>query len=386
MICCPPYFSNLDLHGDASFESHFIVVILNDHPVQVADDQVVVEALHPPVLVQHALRHRVPRASEEVIVVTTGSGLFCILVLCLPAHPLRQAVLDHLVHQLQQKPDLYLAVRLLRPLGVECVFASPDLDDLASQESRLIHLAGDDLRAANYTGSLVSLLQEGEAFVKRNSHKGWFKEPDRRVELPDYPERSVTEGIVNALIHRDYLIVGSEVHIDMFDDRLEIFSPGGMYDGINVQDRDIMRVPSERRNPNLTDVFTRLIYMERRGSGFKKIIEDYQFQRNYTGELAPEFLSEHGAFFLTLKNLNYYQGSNKGTNQGTNQGSKVDWEERKELVINLIRKDSTIKTTDIQKHLALTERQLSRTLKMLKDDGRLDREGSSRSGRWIVHD
>ena len=76
-----------------------------------------------------------------------------------------------------------------------------------------------------------------------------------------------------------------------------------MFDGINVQDRDIMTIPSRRRNPIIADVFSRLIYMERRGSGFKKIIEDYQFQHNYTDELAPEFLSEHGAFFLTLKNL-----------------------------------------------------------------------------------
>lgn len=238
----------------------------------------------------------------------------------------------------------------------------------------------DALDDAEYTGSIISLLQEGEAFVKRNSHKGWFKEPDRRVELPDYPERSVTEGIVNALIHRDYLVVGSEVHIDMFDDRLEIFSPGGMYDGINVQDRDIMRVPSERRNPILADVFTRLIYMERRGSGFKKIIEDYQFQHNYTEELAPVFLSEHGAFFLTLKNLNYYQGSN----QGTNQGSNVDWDERKEKVLNLIQSDPAIKTSEIQSTLGLSERQLSRTIKMLKDDGRLSRKGSSRSGNWVI--
>lgn len=120
--------------------------------------------------------------------------------------------------------------------------------------------------------------------------------------------------------------------------------------------------------------------MERRGSGFKKIIEDYQFQHNYTEELAPVFLSEHGAFFLTLKNLNYYQGSN----QGTNQGSNVDWDERKEKVLNLIQSDPAIKTSEIQSTLGLSERQLSRTIKMLKDDGRLSRKGSSRSGNWVI--
>lgn len=99
--------------------------------------------------------------------------------------------------------------------------------------------------------------------------------------MPDYPERAVLEGLVNALIHRSYLQTGSEVHIDMFDDRIEIYSPGGMISGISLMDKDILKVPSKRRNPVLADIFNRLKYMERRGSGFKKIIMDYQKQRNY---------------------------------------------------------------------------------------------------------
>lgn len=80
-------------------------------------------------------------------------------------------------------------------------------------------------------------------FVINNSKKSWKKIATGRIKMPDYPERTVLEGIVNALIHRNYLEIGSEVHIDMFDDRIEIYSPGGMYDGTKVQDRDLMRVP-----------------------------------------------------------------------------------------------------------------------------------------------
>lgn len=76
---------------------------------------------------------------------------------------------------------------------------------------------------------------------------------------------------MNGLVHRDYLDMGSEVHIDIFDDRLEIYSPGGMYDGTLIQDRDIGNVPSKRRNPVVADIFSRLDYMERRGSGFKRL-------------------------------------------------------------------------------------------------------------------
>ena len=106
----------------------------------------------------------------------------------------------------------------------------------------------------------------------------WKKESDRRVEYPEYPERSIFEGLVNGLVHRDYLDMGSEVHIDIFDDRLEIYSPGGMYDGTLIQDRDIGNVPSKRRNPVVADIFSRLDYMERRGSGFKKIMQAYEVE------------------------------------------------------------------------------------------------------------
>lgn len=171
----------------------------------------------------------------------------------------------------------------------------------------------------------------------------------------------------------------------MYDDRLEIYSPGGMYDGIPVQERNILTVPSRRRNPIIADVFSRLGFMERRGSGFKKIIQDYQSQRNYTDGLAPVFKSEYGSFFLTLKNLNYYQGSNQGSKQGSNQ-ERIDWENRKNAVLALIRTDDRISTRTIQETLGLTERQLSRTIKQLKDEGRLNREGSSRNGHWKTND
>ncbi len=89
----------------------------------------------------------------------------------------------------------------------------------------------------------------------------------KRIEFIDYPEDAVREAIVNALVHRDYNIIGSEVHIDMYDDRLEIISPGGMYDGKNIQEVDIDKVASIRSNPIVADIFSRLDYMERRGSG-----------------------------------------------------------------------------------------------------------------------
>ena len=92
---------------------------------------------------------------------------------------------------------------------------------------------------------LMSLQPNAVSFVRNNSRKKWWKENDYREELPDYPERAVTEAIANAIIHRDYMQMGSEIHIDMYDDRLEIYSPGGMMDGRLIQQLNPLTVPSK---------------------------------------------------------------------------------------------------------------------------------------------
>ena len=167
----------------------------------------------------------------------------------------------------------------------------------------------DALDSAEHSGSLIILLNEGVGFVKRNMKTRWKKTANSRIEMPDYCERSVFEALVNALIHRDYLILGSEVHIDIYDDRLTISSPGGMADGTRIQERDITNISSTRRNPVLADVFARLGYMERQGSGFKKITEAYYAAHNYRAELEPKFYSDGTSFQVTLYNLNYGQAT-----------------------------------------------------------------------------
>ncbi len=96
----------------------------------------------------------------------------------------------------------------------------------------------DALDSAEYSGSLIMLLNEGVGFVKRNMKMLWKKTANSRIEMPDFCERSVFESLVNGLIHRDYLVNGSEVHIDIFDDRLVVYSPGGFLNlFINIQSR-----------------------------------------------------------------------------------------------------------------------------------------------------
>ncbi len=74
---------------------------------------------------------------------------------------------------------------------------------------------------------------------------GWVKMPNTASTCPTIPSRAIFEGLVNHLIHRDYTVMGGEVHIDIYDDRVELLSPGAMLDGTDSR-RDIYNVPSIR--------------------------------------------------------------------------------------------------------------------------------------------
>ena len=99
----------------------------------------------------------------------------------------------------------------------------------------------------------------------------WKKAPTSRIEMPEYAKRNCLEALTNALIYRSYLELDSEVHVDIFGDRLEITSLGGMVSGKNIQDLDLSKsIISKHRNPVLADVFARLGYMEAAGKRYQE--------------------------------------------------------------------------------------------------------------------
>lgn len=161
-------------------------------------------------------------------------------------------------------------------------------------------ISEDAIDDKEYTGSIISLLENADLFIKNNSKQSWKIVGMDRIELEDYPATARREAIVNALIHRDYQILGSEIHIDMFDDRLEITSPGGMFDGSLIQNLEIKNIPSVRRNVIISDIFSRLHYMERRGSGLSRIIESYS-----DCETKPKFISDSLSFTVIFPNKSY---------------------------------------------------------------------------------
>ena len=222
---------------------------------------------------------------------------------------------------------------------------------------------------AEYSGSVISLIDNGEAFIKRNAKKMWRKTANSREEMPEYVERSYHEALVNAIAHRDYLIYGSEVHIDIFDNRMEIYSPGGMPDGSVIQERDPLMVPSTRRNPVLADIFNRLGYMERKGSGFGKIIGGYEFQINYDESKKPSFRSDRYQFTVIMPNLNY------------DVPQDVPQDLMDVQIIKLIRNDKKISTEKIADVLGVSTKTVKRHIKKMNN---VRYVGRGYSGYWEI--
>ncbi len=110
----------------------------------------------------------------------------------------------------------------------------------------------------------------------------------------------------------------------------------------------------------------------------------------YTEELAPAFRSEHGSFFLTLKNLNYYQNSIDAINGGINGGINgeinggINLSETENQILAAIIQNPHITRSDLAGNLGFGTSTVDRTIKKLKDMDILTRIGSNKSGYWDV--
>ena len=144
--------------------------------------------------------------------------------------------------------------------------------------------ASGQFDAQEITGPLNRQIADAVAFAVRNMHVAARKEP-ARVDLPQYSDKALFEALVNAVVHRDYSVHGSRIRLSMFEDRLEIQSPGSLPNNLTVES---MTTRQATRNEALTSVLGRMpvggvlgsqdrqYFMERRGDGVPIIRRETQ--------------------------------------------------------------------------------------------------------------
>lgn len=157
------------------------------------------------------------------------------------------------------------------------------------------HSFGDRFIRQEINGSLPSQLQQVEKFLRANLQSVVRMIGLQHQEVLEYPFDAVRELVVNAIAHRDYNIQGDSIHLNLFSDRLEVTSPGGLPGPVTID--NIMEARFSR-NPVIVQVLADLGYVERLGYGLDRVV-------SLMGENSlspPKFEEVVGAFRVTLYN------------------------------------------------------------------------------------
>ena len=194
-------------------------------------------------------------------------------------------------------------------------------------------------------------------------------------EMPEYPEEAWQEFIINAVVHRDYSILGNEIEIWVFNDRIEIESPGRLYSGIQVQDLTDSTHVHSSRNPKLADIFLKAGYIREIGRGILKVRRI--MDKSYLNP--PEFSETEVGFKVTMQNSPVFDVGDK------------DWEEKiKKLDLNLNQKrilivyrESSFSNSDYQQINHCDRDTAYRDILEIVEKGYLKREGKGRGLHYI---
>ncbi len=178
--------------------------------------------------------------------------------------------------------------------------------------------------------NIVKSIQNICDFIYQRMNHSLVKTDTGRINIDAYPQRAVFEGVINAIAHRDYFLDGTQIQIDMFRDRLELSSPGSFYHGADIgKTYDLSNIISKRRNEIICSVLVACNVMEATGTGFDKIVEEYQkADENHR----PYIFSTSNHFTLVLPDLTYAEGIEDGNHpnllyppitQGTKHDEKI---------------------------------------------------------------
>lgn len=149
------------------------------------------------------------------------------------------------------------------------------------------------------TGPISEMLSEAVEFVRRNSrYKTIIDRDGKRIDKEEYPIKAVREAVLNALVHRDYSIYTENIpiRIEMYSDRMEIISSGGLYGRITID--SLGKVRPDTRNAALANMLEILHITENRYSGIPTICREFK----QAGLPAPIFEVRRGEFTVIFKN------------------------------------------------------------------------------------
>ncbi|MBI3296688.1 MAG: winged helix-turn-helix transcriptional regulator [Elusimicrobia bacterium] len=215
---------------------------------------------------------------------------------------------------------------------------------------------------------LLTQFKEAINFIEKHLNvRSEIKGLDRE-DIYEIPLAALREAVVNALMHRDYSITGTQVSVDIFDDRVEITNPGGLPNGLP---RKSFGTVSVRRNELIADLFSRLHKVERAGTGIQRMKEVLAA----AGLKAPEF--ETDGFFRTIFFRSPEFAKATARQNGGSQKSS-------QKIVEFIAQSPEITIDELAAKLRISSRAVKKHLSNLKKGGRIQRIGPDKGGHWKI--
>lgn len=185
--------------------------------------------------------------------------------------------------------------RFLPQSGIRALCYTGTTPDYATRADQDLKGPLVPLNAAD--GSLVEigLVEQALDFVRRNTEPTAYLEGGRRIDRTEYPETVIREAVVNALVHRDYSLSGSDITLAIFSDRLEILSPGRLPNTVTVE--GMKAGLRYARNQNLVNIMRDYRYVDFRGMGVREKIVPGMRKHNGT---EAELVAEESRFTVRL--------------------------------------------------------------------------------------
>lgn len=183
---------------------------------------------------------------------------------------------------------------------------------------------------------------------------------------------------MNALMHRDYSITGTQVSVEVYDDRVEIINPGGLPNGLSVRDLGTVSI---RRNELIEDLFFRLHKVERIDLGFQKMKKSMVA----AGLREPTFASD--AFFRAI-----FQRSSEFALKEGGKSSMNRFEEKlgeklgktRSRIVFLMAKNAKITIPELAELIGITTTAIENHIRILRNNGLVKRIGPAKGGYWEV--
>jgi ATP-dependent DNA helicase RecG len=224
----------------------------------------------------------------------------------------------------------------------------------------------------DFNKDLIYNIDETMLYLKQHLKVRYeFDGSPTRKEIPEIPFEALREAVINAVIHRDYFIKGANVMVEIFDDRVEISSPGGLPKGLDIKD---FGKKSVLRNPNIANLIQRIEYIEKMGTGITRI-QNLMKQAGLT-PVEYEFTG-----FVTAKYNRPIKDSGKIAQENTQE---VTQENTQEVILKLLNENPKLTRMKIAELSGLTPDSVKYHLDKLKSKSRIRHIGATKKGYWEV--